>query len=90
MKNNRYVFFFQYERDWMIVCYDSEDDYQYFNSAEDDLDVALNYIDLFLENEGNKYHYILPDYDYVSEIDIFDLKNEPIKQLEEYLEKKYE
>lgn len=47
MENSRYVFVFEYGRDWMIVCYNGKKDDQYFNSAEDNLDTALNYIDYF-------------------------------------------
>lgn len=85
MKNNRYVFFFEYGRDWMIGCYGSNEEEKYFNSAENYFDDSLDYVDLFLENCGNKYHYELPDYSYVENIDIFDLANEPIKELARYL-----
>jgi hypothetical protein len=87
----RYVFVFEYDQDWMIVCYKYDEDRcsfhntKYFNSAEDDWDDALDYVDLFLENGGKKYWYKLPDYDHIANIDIFQLDNKPIEELAEYL-----
>lgn len=86
-----YVFIFEYGRDWMVVCYESSENRQcftktkYFNSAEDFWDNALDYVNLFLKNGGNKYWYELPDYDYICDIDIFNLDDKPIEELAEYL-----
>lgn len=87
MKNN-YVFIFEYGRHWMVSCYKNGRDDEYFNSAENYFDKALKYVDLLLENGGNKYYYVLPDYETVENIDIFTLKDEPIKELEQYLDVK--
>lgn len=86
--NARYAFIFDYDDSWMVVCYKSKYDYKYFNSAEDDWDNALDYVDMFLENGGNKYYYELPSYDYLEDIDVFALPNEPISTLSEFLTNK--
>lgn len=86
--NARYAFIFDYDDSWMVVCYKSKYDYKYFNSAEDDWDNALDYVDMFLENGGNKYYYELPSYDYLEDIDVFALPNEPIATLSEFLTNK--
>ena len=82
---NRYVFIFDYGSDWMIVCYENGVDKKYFNSAEDGWDNSLDYADMFIENGGNRYYYKLPSYDCVAEIDVFNLKDEPIDELNKYL-----
>lgn len=84
-EEEKYVFIFEYGRDWMIVCYEDGVNKKYFNSAEDDWDNSLDYADMFIKNGGNKYYYKLPDYDCVADINIFSLKNEPISELSEYL-----
>ena len=86
--NTRYAFVFDYDGSWMVVCYKNNSDYKYFNSAEDDWDNALDYVDIFLENSGNKYYYKLPSYDYLENIDVFELPNEPIASLSEFLTNK--
>lgn len=83
--NNRYVFIFDYGRDWMILCYENGTNKEYFNSAEDDWDNSLDYADMFIENGGNKYYYKLPSYNLIENIDVFDLKNETIDELSDYL-----
>jgi hypothetical protein len=83
--NTRYAFIFDCNGSWMIVYYENNSEYKYFNSAEDDWDNALYYVDTFLENGGNKYYYKVPSYDYVEDIDIFELPNEPIASLSEFL-----
>lgn len=80
----RYAFVFDYERDWMIVLYQDGKQSKYFNSAENDWDDSLDYVDIFLENGGNRYYYQGHTYDDIADIDIFSLKDEPIKQLEKY------
>lgn len=82
---NRYVFIFDYGRDWMILCYENGRNTKYFNSAEDGWDNSLDYADMFVENGGNKYYYKLPNYDYVASIDVFDLEDKPIDELNEFL-----
>lgn len=82
---NRYVFIFDYDGGWMIVCYENGVYENYFNSAEDDWDSSLDYADIFLENGGNRYYYKLPDYDYVADIDVFKLEDKPIDELSEFL-----
>ena len=83
--NNRYVFVFNYGRDWMIICYKDGNDDKYFNSAENDWDDSLDYAEMLIENGGNMYYYELPSYDLIKSIDIFSLKNEPIEGLKEFL-----
>lgn len=90
--NGRYVFIFEYEGEWMIVCYWGNNEKRshfgrskYFNSAENIWGDAMDFVDMFLENGGNKYWYDLPDYDHVADIDIFCLGDEPIEELAEYL-----
>lgn len=41
-------------------------------------------MNLFLENGGNRYYYQGHSYEDVADIDVFSLKDEPIKQLERY------
>lgn len=86
--NTRYAFIFDYDGSWMVVCYENNSECKYFNSAEDDWNNALNYVDMFLENGGNKYYYELPSYDYLEDIDVFGLPNEPIASLSEFLTNK--
>ena len=57
---NRYVFIFDYGSDWMIVCYENGVDKKYFNSAEDGWDNSLDYVDMFVENGGNRYEAAIP------------------------------
>lgn len=85
MNKNRYVFIFDYGSDWMIVCYEDELGKKFFNSSDDDWDTSLDYADLFVKNGGNKYYYALPDYDYIADIDVFELADEPIKEFDEFL-----
>ncbi len=80
----RYVFIFKYDTDWMISLFKDSECCQHFSSAEQDLDPSLDYVDLFIENGGNLYDYEVPDYDYVENIDVFNLKDEPILALEEW------
>ena len=82
---NRYVFIFDYECDWMIVCYKDGVEEKYFNSAEDDWDDSLDYADMFVENGGNRYYYKLPDYDYLEGISVFSLEDKPISELSDFL-----
>ena len=86
--NTRYSFIFDYDDSWMVVCYENNSECKYFNSAEDDWDAALDYVDMFLENSGNKYYYELPSYDYLENIDVFELPNGPIATLSEFLTNK--
>lgn len=83
--NNRYVFIFDYGINWMILCYENGTNKEYFNSAEDDWDNSLDYADMFIENGGNKYYYKLPSYNLIENLDVFDLKNETIDELSDYL-----
>ena len=55
------------------------------NYDDDDWDTSLDYADLFVKNGGNKYYYALPDYDYIADIDVFELADEPIKEFDEFL-----
>lgn len=81
----RYAFVFEYENDWMIVLYENGINVKYFNSAENDWDDSLDYVALFLESGGNRYWYNLPSYNYIENLNIFELENHPIKDFEEYL-----
>jgi hypothetical protein len=80
----RYVFIFKYGSDWMISLFKGGKNYKYFNSSENDWDTSWNYADMFTENGGNRYHYEVPDYDYVENIDVFNLRDEPILELEDW------
>ena len=53
----RYAFVFDYDRGWMIVLYQDGKQSKYFNSAEDGWDNSIDYMNLFLENGGNRYYY---------------------------------
>lgn len=81
----RYAFIFYYEGDWMIVLYEDGDNTKYFNSSKDEWDDSLDYVDMFLENGGNKYYYKLPSFEYVCDLDVFNLKNHPIEPFNDYL-----
>jgi hypothetical protein len=81
----RYVFIFKYDSDWMILLYKEGKEYKYYNSAEDGWDNAIDHVNDFVELGGNKYYYQLPAYEYVSSIDVFSLKNEPIEELKDFL-----
>lgn len=83
----RYTFMFEYENEWMIVLYENGRNVKYFNNSDNDWDDALDYVDLFLENGGNMYQYELPSYSYIIDLDIFNLKNQPLEELAEYLHK---
>ena len=83
--NNRYAFVFDYGRDWMIVCYKNGNEDKYFNSAEDDWDDSLGFAEMFIENGGNMYYYELPSYDFIENMDVFSLKDEPIEELKDFL-----
>ena len=83
--SDRYVFIFDYESDWMILCYENGRNKKYFNSSEDDWDNSLEYAELFIENGGNEYYYKLPSYDLIDDMDVFELKNEQIKELSGFL-----
>lgn len=83
--SNRYIFIFDYGRDWMIICYENGTYKKYYNSAEDDWDNSLDYADMFIENGGNRYYYKLPNYDHVADIDVFNLNDKEIKELSEFL-----
>jgi hypothetical protein len=80
----RYVFIFKYGSDWMISLFKGGKNYKYFNSSENDWDTSWDYADMFTENGGNRYHYEVPDYDYVENIDVFNLRDEPILELEDW------
>jgi hypothetical protein len=84
---NRYVFIFEYERDWMIAMYKNGNDYIYYNSAENDWDKSISHVDDFLSSGGNKYYYAVPNYETIMNIDIFELEDKPIIELEDYLQK---
>ena len=79
----RYAFMFEYENEWMIVLYENGRNVKYFNNSDNDWDDALDYVDLFLENGGNMYQYELPSYSYITDLDIFNLKNQPLEELAE-------
>lgn len=81
----RYVFIFDYDGGWMILLYEDRINTKYFNSAENRWDNSLDFADLFIENGGKKYYYMLPSYDLVEDIDVFKLENRPIESLENYL-----
>lgn len=81
----RYVFIFDYTGGWMILLYEDGTNTKYFNSAEDGWDNSIDYANMFVENGGEKYYYMLPSYDYVKDIDVFELGNHPIEQLKDYL-----
>lgn len=83
----RYGFIFEYENEWMIVLYENGNEKKYFNKDEDYWDDALDYVDIFLENGGDLYQYKLPSYSCIENLDIFNLKNQPIEGLSEYLHK---
>ncbi len=70
----------------MILLYENGINTKYFNSAEDEWDNSLNYADMFVENGGNKYYYILPSYDYLDDVDVFELENHAIVSLKNYLQ----
>lgn len=85
-QSNRYGFLFEYGCDFMIVLYESENDYKYFNSSENDYDKSVEYMKLFLQND-TLYHYkanSLYDTIYNNNIEIFELANQPIDCLEQY------
>ena len=41
---------------------------------------------MFIENGGNRYYYKLPSYNLIENLDVFDLKDESIKELNEFLQ----
>ncbi len=81
---SRYVFKFLYEKDFMVLCYEDGINKKYFNSAEHYLGDAEEYADLFLENGGNEYVYIVPNFATLNELDVFALSDEKLKELEQY------
>lgn len=81
----RYAFIFDYNGGWMILLYEDGINTKYFNSAENGWDDSLDYTDLFIGNGGTKYHYMLPSYDFIKNIDVFGLGNHPIEALRNYL-----
>lgn len=83
----RYVFIFDYPEDWMIVLYENGEEIKYFNSSENNYDDSLFCAELFVENGGTTYHYKLPSYDIISDLDVFELNNQPIESLKDYLNK---
>ena len=80
----RYAFIFDYNEGWMIILHQNGKQSKYFNSAEDGWDNSIDYMNLFLENGGNRYYYQGHTYEDVANIDVFSLSDEPIKQLEKY------
>lgn len=87
-----YIFMFEYEGHWAIICYKPSDtpdvmDVVSFDKCEDDYDTALEYVDLLLDCGATMYYYDLPTYDLISSLDIYDLENAPIAGLENYRKK---
>ena len=94
----RWVFMFELEgeryRDgWDVYCFENGGSYKkFFNNAEDDWDDALDYVDLFLENGGNRYHYVIPESSQglFFEMDceeLEELDDKPIEKLSAFLQK---
>lgn len=81
----RYVFIFDYDGGWMILLYENGINTEYFNSAENGWDNSLDFADLFIENGGKKYYYMLSSYELIEDINVFKLENRPIESLENYL-----
>ena len=81
----RYAFIFDYDGGWMILLYEDGINTKYFNSSENGWDNSLDYMNLFIAHGGKKYYYMLPSYDLVKDIDVFELENRPIESLENYL-----
>lgn len=84
---NRYVHIFDYRKDdgWMIICYENNRQYKYFNEAEYFWYDALDYVEEFLKNGGNEYYYEFSNYSIISDLDVFSLKNEIVEELQKYL-----
>lgn len=88
--NSRYAFIFTFgNRGWNIICFNENGSYKkYFTSDEDYFDDALDYVDLFLENGGNRYEYKIPSYEkftsVVTDDLLFKLKDAHIKEFEKY------
>ena len=80
----RYAVIFDYNEGWMTILYQNGKHWKYFNSGEDGWDNSIDYMNLFLENGGNRYEYQGHTYEDVANIDVFSLSDEPIKQFEKY------
>ena len=94
----RWVFIFYLKGEvccdeWTVYCFENGGLYKkYFNDAEDDWDDALDYVDLFLENGGNKYYYVIPEPDQgeylrMSYDEFEKLDDKPIEKLSAFLQK---
>ena len=80
------VYIFDYGRDWMILLYKDGEEDKYWNSAEDSWDKVLGIVDLLELPSKDIYTYKLDSYEQVCNLvdDVFGIKPEEIKRLEEY------
>lgn len=91
------VVFFE-DGGWNVFCQETKDGWineHYFTSDEDDLDQALNTLELFLGCGGNYWEYKVPSYDEFNKAvanmlgydcdAAFELPNKVIEGLERYL-----
>ena len=83
-ETERYVFDFEYGG-WMIICYEDGREVRSFLCDEHRKSDAAAYVSVFLQDGGNEYCYKLPSYDYVADIEVYELPNEPIEGLDDYL-----
>ena len=74
---------------WNIILQEDGENKYYFTCDEDRLNPSIEMMELFLENGGNSYKYVVPTYDQWMEVvddeSIFLLPDEPIAGLDEYL-----
>lgn len=84
----RYVHVFQYKQGWTAILYKDGKDYENFNSLENTWDEALNNINLFLKNGGNKYEYQMGDCQAARTtyaMNLFELEDKPFEPLINFL-----